>query len=119
MLSQFLVRLVLYAMAFCFIFPLIPGIHFTGELWPTGVVYALMFAVVGVGVMWGITVFSFATFGLGALLFALLFWIVPAVELKALAWLFPDHLAIYSWVSAFLAGLVIMCINWLTANHQR
>ncbi|HEY9788340.1 MAG TPA: hypothetical protein V6D17_23325 [Candidatus Obscuribacterales bacterium] len=120
---KFLLRIVLTAALFCFVFPeVIDGVTFHGEFWPQGIGYALAFAItafiVNVLIVFGAAAFTVATLGLGLIVvwFArvFLFWLVPAIQLMVFAHYFPSHFQVTGWVPAILAGLLLMVVNILT-----
>lgn len=124
---SFVIRILATAFAFTYVFPKIDGIAFSGAFFPDGVVYGVLFAITA----WVVTklaklasvAFSVGTLGAGLLIVVPLwlfgFWLLPAVQLKVCAWLFPANLAVYSWFGAIVAGLILMLINGLTHSNRQ
>lgn len=127
-MKSFLLKLVLSALAFAFILPLIPGIHFHG-----GVVMALALSIFFGIMLWVVDLIAIAlsalltvsTLGLALLillpLWFLGYWILPAIALKLLSDLMPQTLTVAGWFPAILGGLVMMAIGMITSNfsHRR
>jgi uncharacterized membrane protein YvlD (DUF360 family) len=107
-------RIALTALVFTFIFPMISGVHFTGEFWPQGIAYGFLMAAVAYLFSYVVGLFIVATLGIGAIFVLFGFWLIPAIELQILAHFFPQNLAFDSWGSAILAGLLLMVINIFT-----
>ncbi|MBU6455822.1 MAG: hypothetical protein KGS72_28890 [Cyanobacteria bacterium REEB67] len=107
-------RIALTALIFTFIFPMISGVHFTGEFWPQGIAYGLLMAAVAYLFTYVVGLFIVATLGIGAIFVLFGFWLIPAIELQILAHFFPQNLAFDSWGSAILAGLLLMVVNIFT-----
>jgi uncharacterized membrane protein YvlD (DUF360 family) len=120
---KFIVRLVLMALVFEFVLPAIPGISFHGHF-TTALFMSLMFGVASFLVdaiaVFLAAVFSISTFGLALLilipLWAIGFWILPAVALKVVADFMPGNLTIHDWVAAALGGLVMLVVNAATGK---
>ena len=123
---RFIIRVLLTAIAFKFIFNIFPGIEFTGSF-GNAIVYGLLLSVVGFVV--GIALFAataalgIATAGIGAVIigiaYVLGFWLLPAVQLELLAHWFPQHLSVNGFGWAILAGLILMIINALTSSPKK
>src|ERR1700722_6856023 len=106
---RFLLKLVLTALVFTSILPLIPGITFQGNFLG-GIVLAFFFGIM----LWlvdllAMTISAMLTIGsLGLALLILIplwifgFWLLPAVALKLLADFFPNDLTVAGWVPAIL-----------------
>ena len=127
-MTRLALRFILTAALFCFVFPaVVPGVHFHGHFWPTGIVYAAVFAVtawlVDLGLWLAITFMALATFGVGLLLILplrlLFFWIVPAIQLEIFALWFPSQITIDNFGAAILAGLCLMVANWVTMAPKK
>lgn len=118
----FIVRVLITAFAIQFVLPMVNGIHFTGTFFPDAIVYAVLFGVVSWVVDLLLTlvavVLTGATGGLAAPLVVLSlilgWWLIPALQLQALASWFPHHFAVDGWVPAILGGLVMLVINYFT-----
>lgn len=119
---RFAINVLITACLIAFVLPYIPGVHFNGSFWPDAVIYGALFAVVSVVVnlllLFISAAFTLATSGFGAIpvliLYILGWWLIPAIQLMALAHWFPQHLAIDSWFSAIIAGVVLLVVNLLT-----
>ncbi|MBX9688679.1 MAG: phage holin family protein [Candidatus Obscuribacterales bacterium] len=122
---RFIVRVLLTALLFCFIFPKIAGgVQFHGQFWPDGLIYAGVFAIVAhlvnFVIRFALAAFSVATLGLGLLivipsvLFG--FWLLPAIQLQVFAHFFPEQFTVSGWGSAIWGGLLLMIVNTITAT---
>ena len=121
---KLIIRVLLTAVAFFFILPLISGISFHGnfvEAIGIGALFAVMTWVVGKAIGMASTVFAVGTLGLGLLilipLFLFGFWLVPALVLKLTASIAPAYLTVSGWGPAIWGGLVLLVVNMLT--HSR
>ncbi len=123
---RLIVRVLLTAVLFCFIFPKIAsGVDFHGDFWPAGVIFAAVFAVIAhlinFGILFAARTFTRLTCGLGLLIIipalVLGFWLIPAIQLQVVAHYFPEQFTIASWGSAIWAGLLLMVVNIIT--HTR
>lgn len=116
---RFALRTLFSAFVLAYVLPVIPGVHFYGSFFPDAVVYGVLFAVVSWVVNWllkfAAVAFTLATFGIGAVFAVLAYivgwWLIPAIQLEALAAWFPHHMHIDSFGSAILAGLLWLVIN--------
>jgi uncharacterized membrane protein YvlD (DUF360 family) len=115
---RFALRVVLTALVLTYILPMIGGIHFTGTFWPEGIIYGVLFALCGWILAALVALFTVGTLGIGLIFLILGFWLLPAIQLELMAWLFPAHFAIQSFGSAVLAGLVLMVVNTVTHTHS-
>jgi hypothetical protein len=119
-------RIALTALVFTFIFPMISGVHFTGEFWPQGIAYGFLMAAVAYLFSYVVGLFIVATLGIGAIFVLFGFWLIPAIELQILAHFFPQNLAFDSWgrTSANCASpptrqfeqCAICCKTWVNAR---
>lgn len=123
-MKAMLIRVTLIALAFYFIFPMIPGIDVHG-----GFVHvfigAIMFGIFG----WLVEVCAVAlsavltvtTLGMALLvlipLWLLGFWLLPAVALKLMAEIMPHTLTINGWIPAIEGGLLMLLIGVLTGGN--
>jgi uncharacterized membrane protein YvlD (DUF360 family) len=122
---KFLVRLILTALTFLYVLPHIPGITFHGSL-GVAIACAIAFGIVGwlvdllavvLSALWAIS-----TLGL-ALLILIPLWLVgyfilPAVSLRVLADIIPQHLHIAGWIPAIEGGLVMLLLGILTSAKR-
>jgi len=122
-MTRYLIRLVLIASTFYFIFPLIPGVQFHGNF-----VHALLagalFAFMG-WIVESIAVAVSALLTIGTLGMALLvlvplwlfgFWLLPAIGLKITADIMPSTLTLHGWMPAIWGGLLMLCIGVVTGS---
>ena len=122
---SFLIRLVLLALAFQFILPMIPGIQVHGGFM-TSIGLALMFSVLGVVVSWAaalLTAFlAIGTFGLALLVLIPLwlvgFWLLPAYTLMLTSDVMPTYLTVAGWTPAILGGLLTLVIGIATDSDN-
>lgn len=127
-MMSFLFKLLLSALAFIFVLPMIPGIYFHGGFimaFVLSVFFGIMLWVVDLVAIALSTLLAFSTFGL-ALIFLLPlwffgYWLLPAVALKLLSDIMPNALAISGWLPAIWGGLVMLVIGILTSEltHNR
>jgi len=123
---RFILKLVLTALVFIYILPMIPGIIFHGTFL-SGILLAFFFGILLWFVDWlAITISAMLTIGsLGLALLLLIplwifgFWLLPAVALKLLAHFFPTHLTIVGWLPAIWGGLVMLFIGVLTSSFKK
>lgn len=111
MLVRFVVNFIINAFIFAYVLPVIDGIHFQGSFFPEAVVYALFFTVVAWVVFYLVLASVVLTLGISCLFILFGFWLLPAIELKLVAWLFPAHFAIDGWWPAILGGLILMIVH--------
>jgi uncharacterized membrane protein YvlD (DUF360 family) len=120
---RLIARLLLTALAFTSILPMIGGIDFHGNYWNAlllAVVFGLMLWIVDII---AVAISAIAAVGtLGAALLVLVplwllgFWLLPAVALKLVSDVAPNYLSIEGWLPAILGGLVMMGISMLTSR---
>lgn len=125
-MKLYLIRLVLIASAFYFVFPMIPGIQFHGSFLHALFV-GMLFAFLGwVVESFAIAITAVLTIGtLGMALFILVpawvlgFWLLPALSLRYLANLMPTSLSFTGWEPAIWGGLIMLCIGVCTSNAHK
>lgn len=125
---NFLIRLVLLALAFEFVMPMIGGIHVHGGFL-TSLGLALMFSILGVIVSWAAAaltaVLAVTTLGMALIilipLWILGFWLLPAYTLLLTASIMPQYLTVAGWWPAIWGGLITLVIGIATddANLSR
>ncbi|MCC7531419.1 MAG: phage holin family protein [Candidatus Melainabacteria bacterium] len=124
-MKRYLIRLVLVASAFYFIFPMIPGVQFHGSfLHALGV--GMLFAFFG----WIIesiaiaisTILTIGTLGVALIflvpMWILGFWLLPAVGLRYVADFMPESLSFTGWWPSIWAGLVMLVIGIATSGDD-
>lgn len=120
---RLIIRLVLTALAFTTVLPIIPGISFHGNFLAAlgiSIVFGLMLWAVelvisGIAAVWTIGSLGLALLWLiPAWLFG--FWLLPAVALMLTASMFPDHLVINGFLPAALAGIALLLVGLLTSK---
>jgi uncharacterized membrane protein YvlD (DUF360 family) len=116
-------KILITALAFVYLLPMIPGIDFHGNFM-AAIGLAVMFGVM----LWAIEMIAMAlsavwtvgTLGLALLwiipLWIIGFWILPAAALMLVAVIMPTHLTVSGWMPAILAGLVMLVIGVLTSK---
>ncbi|MDZ4837216.1 MAG: phage holin family protein [Candidatus Melainabacteria bacterium] len=122
---SFLIRLVLLALAFQFLLPMIPGIQVHGGF-VTSLGLALMFSVLGWIVSWVaalITAFlAVGTLGLALLVLIPLwlvgFWLLPAYTLMLTSDVMPTYLQVAGWTPAIMGGLLTLVIGIVTDSDN-
>ncbi|MBY0357298.1 MAG: phage holin family protein [Candidatus Obscuribacterales bacterium] len=125
-MKRFIIRLVLSAGAFYFVFPMIQGVHFHGNFFHAllaGFLFALLGWIIELG---AIAVSAILTIGtLGMALFILIpvwligFWLLPAVVLRLVADFMPSTLVFSGWVPAIWGGLIMLFIGIITSGDFR
>ncbi|HEY9681055.1 MAG TPA: hypothetical protein V6C86_05670 [Oculatellaceae cyanobacterium] len=125
-MTRYLIRLVLIAGTFYFLFPMIPGVQFHGNFLHAilaGAVFAFLGWVVesiAVGIS---AIVAISTLGLALIVlipaWLLGFWLLPAVGLKLLANLMPSTLAFSGWMPAIWGGLLMLCIGIATNDVHK
>jgi len=122
---RFALKILLTAVVFTSVLPLIPGISFHGNFF-AAFILAFMFGIF----LWlvdliAMTISAMLTIGsLGLALLILVplwvfgFWLLPAVALKLSADFFPNYLTISGWLPAILGGLVMLFIGVLTSSFK-
>lgn len=118
-----ILRLVLTALAFVAVLPMIPGIDFRGGFLSAlliSLLFGLMLWLVELGVGLIAALWTVASLGLALLwlipLWVIGFWVLPAWALMLTAQFVPQHLTIAGFWPAALAGLVMMLIGLVTSN---
>lgn len=122
---RFILKLVLTALAFTSLLPLIPGIEFHGNFM-NGLILAFFFGIM----LWLVDLIAMAisamltisSLGLALLILVPLwifgFWLLPAIALKLLADFFPSYLGLDGWLPAILGGLVMLFIGIFTSSFK-
>lgn len=118
-----ILRLVLTALAFVILLPMIPGIDFHGNFLSAvliSILFGLMLWLVELLVVSLAAFWTVASLGLALLwlipLWVIGFWVLPALALLLTAHFVPQHLTIDGFWPAALAGLVMMLIGLLTSK---
>jgi uncharacterized membrane protein YvlD (DUF360 family) len=121
-----LIRILLLALAFYFILPLIPGITMHGNFGHAiivGLVFTLMGWIVELVAITLTALFTITTLGLALIvlipLWLLGFWLIPAFVLKLIADMMPTYLTVSGWGPAILGGLVILVIGIATGGNPK
>lgn len=120
-MRRYLVRLLLSASAFYFLFPLIQGVSFHGNFFHAllaGILFCFLSWIVELGAIAASTILTVTTLGL-ALLFLVPvwlfgFWLLPAVALRLLADFMPTVISFSGWLPAIFGGLIMLAIGILT-----
>ncbi len=118
---SFIIRLVLTALLFAFVLPMIPGVTVTSGLLAI-VLLAFVYRIASIFmtlVCFFISAFATALTGGLALLILipasmLAFWILPTLTLSALSHLMPQSLSFTGWVATGLSGLAMFFLHLLT-----
>ncbi|MBX9686412.1 MAG: phage holin family protein [Candidatus Obscuribacterales bacterium] len=120
---RLIIRLLLSALAFTSILPLIPGIQFHG-----GFMTALLLSIVFGLMLWAVEVLALAiaaiwtigSFGLALLwlipLWVVGFWLLPCLSLMLTASVLPQFLSISGFIPAALAAFPLLCVGLLTSK---
>lgn len=118
-----IIRLILSALAFTTIMPLIPGVDFHGSFWTAlalSVLFGIMLWLVELITLALAAIWTISSFGLALLwlipLWIIGFWILPALALMLCSALLPQYFSIDGFLPAALAGLVMLVIGILTSK---
>lgn len=121
------IRVILNALAFLLVLPMISGITFNGnfvEAIGIGALFALMTWLVNKVAAWATAILGLATLGLALFILVPLwlfaaFWALPAAALMLIADILPGYLTVSGWGPAFLGGLVMFVIGLFTAEPRK
>jgi hypothetical protein len=127
-MKRYLLRLVLIAATFDFIFPMIPGISFHGSF-VHAIGVGILFAFLG-WIIESLAIALSALLTIGTLGMALLvlipawllgFWLLPAFVLRSVADIMPATLSFSGWLPAIEGGLLMLLIGVATSGdtHKR
>lgn len=122
-MKRYVIRLLLVACTFYFLFPSIPGVEFHGNFLHALLAGAL-FAFIGWIVEFlAITLSALMTIGtLGMALVVLIpawlfgWWLLPAVALRLVADFMPSTLTFSGWMPAIGGGLIMLLIGIATSG---
>lgn len=122
-LNTLVLEIVLTGFFFWLIVPKVRGARFTGNP-GEAFLYAAVFQIVQVAVVYllGLAAMAIglATLGVGLIPIAFaavfLFWLLPAVQLQAMAWLFPRVMSFDSFGASALCGLGILVIGLIAGD---
>ncbi len=127
-MTRYIIRLVLIAGCFYFLFPMIPGVQFHGTF-VHALLAGVLFALLG-WIVEAVAIAISAALAIGTLGLALIvlipawilgFWLLPAVGLKLVAHFMPATLMFSGWTPAILGGLIMLFIGVITSggiHHQ-
>lgn len=119
---SFLLRSVIVAAIFCFVFPhYAPGVVFHGNFFPEGILWAAAFTVVCnlvvLAIFAGAAGLALIGGGLALILeffaFCFGFWLIPALQLQVMAHYFPSQFTVTGWGAAIWASFVMAVAYWL------
>lgn len=120
---RIIVRLLLTAIAFAFVLPIIPGIDFHGNMtvaFSMAILFAIMSWIVDIAAVLISAVLAISTLGMALLwllpLWILGFWLLPAVTLMLVSNAMPSYLSVQGWVPAALGGLVMLVVGAVTSS---
>lgn len=120
---RYLIRLVLIAGTFYFIFPMIPGVQFHGNFvhaLGAGILFAVLGWVVEAVAIAISAILTIGTLGMALLilipLWVLGFWLLPALVLRYVADFMPATLSFTGWEPAILGGLVMLFVGIITSG---
>ncbi len=122
-MTRYLIRLVLTASAFYFVFPMIPGVQFHGTFLHAlgaGIVFAFLGWVIEAIAIALTAALTLGTFGMALLvlipIWLLGFWLIPALVLRYVADIMPATLSFTGWVPAILGGIIMLVIGIATSG---
>lgn len=116
-------RILLSALAFMYVLPLISGIDFNGGFVTAigmSILFGVMFWLVDLLAVAISAVFAIGTLGVALLwlipFWILFFWLIPAAALMAVSSIAPSTLFIANGTAAALGGLVLLAISLTTSD---
>lgn len=122
-MTRLLIRILLSALAFAYMLPMITGIDFNGnfvQAISVSVAFAIMFWLVDLLALALSAVLTVSTFGAALVwlipLWILGFWVIPAIALVWVASIMPGVLTVTNWTAAAIGGLILFFISFLTSN---
>ncbi len=125
-MTRYLIRLLLIAATFYFLFPMIPGVEFHGNFLHAilaGALFALLGWVVESIALAISTLVTISTLGLALIVlipaWLLGFWLLPAVGLRLVANFMPATLTFSGWMPAIWGGLLMLCIGIVTTSAHK
>lgn len=122
-MKRYVIRLLLFAVAFNCLFPLLPGAQFHGNF-AHALLAGALFAFFGWLIEF-LAVSISAILAIGTLGMALIllvpawlfgFWLLPAVTLKAVSVVIPSIVQFTGWMPAIWSGLIMLLIGILTSG---
>lgn len=123
---SFIIRLVLTALFFAFLLPLIPGVNVTNGFWAiVGLAFAYRIATFVMQIVcFAISALAtLFTAGLALILvipaYVISFWLLPTLTLSALAHFMPGHLHFHDWIATSLAGLVMFALHFVIDRSKK
>ncbi len=122
-MKRYLLRLLLIASAFYFLFPMIPGVEFHGNFIHAllaGALFAMVGWIIEVLAIAASTVVAIGTLGMALIVLIPVwlfgFWLLPAVALRLVADLMPSTLTFAGWIPAIGGGLIMLIIGIATSG---
>lgn len=123
---RYVIRIMLIAGAFYFVFPMIPGTEFHGSFLhaiAAGVLFAFLGWVVESFAIAASAMLAIGTLGLALIVLVpawlLGFWLLPAVVLKWMADYMPSEMSFAGWMPAIYGGLVMLAIGIATSGGAK
>ncbi len=122
---KLITRILLKSLAIMYVFPLLPGIKFHGNLYSAGglaVFFSLLLSFLELLSTLFASALTISTFGV-ALVFIipiriLFFWVLPTAALLIIAHWFPSLMTIHNWFGAGIAALLLLATNRLTQDRK-
>ena len=118
-----IVRILLAAVAFAYVLPLIHGIAFHGSFLNAtmlAIAFGVLFWIVDIIAIAVSAMMTISTFGLALLVLIPIwlvgFWLVPAFVLKLVSDMWPHYLTVVGWGAAFMGGLVMLGLSVITSD---
>jgi uncharacterized membrane protein YvlD (DUF360 family) len=124
-MTRYIIRLVLIAGAFYFVFPMINGVQFHGNFMYAllaGALFALLGWIVESVAIALSTILAIGTLGLALIVlmpaWLIGFWLLPAAVLRLVADFMPATLSFSGWMPAIWGGLIMLCIGIATSGDM-
>jgi len=119
-IMKFIIRLVLTALFFAFLLPLIPGVTVTSGFWAIVLLaFTYRVATLMMKLIW-LAVSALATLltaGLALILvipaYGISFWLLPTLTLATLGRIMPGYLHFNGWLATSLAALVMFALHFV------
>jgi uncharacterized membrane protein YvlD (DUF360 family) len=124
-LLHFILRILLNASAFVYVFPMLKGLQFHGDFFIAcafGIFFSIVLSIIEVIAAFLSTVWTLSTFGLALLILIPLrlfcFWLLPTLVLFLIAHIFPNIFSIQNYISATWAAVILVAIGIITRDRK-
>ena len=114
---KYIIYILFSAIAFTMVVPHVHGAYFHGTF-ATGLLFGLLMGLVAIVI--GLIEAAVATATVGVALIPIFifhifcFWLLPAIQLRIVAFYWPNHLGFTGWGPAIIAGLAFLVVKWIS-----